>query len=133
MTRDSIDSDRPTVLVVDDEAAFRELLEHRLGEEGWDVMQASTMAEAFPLFEEKLPSVVVLDHAMPGMTGIEAARVLVRAGLPAPIVLFSAYLTAELRQECRMLGIHPVDKINWEELFLTCHELLDAAPAPLRM
>ncbi len=90
------------------------------------------MAEAFLLFEDSVPDVVVFDHAMPGMTGIGASLILGRAGLPAPIVLFSAYLTAELRQECRVLGIHPVDKINWEKL-LTCHARRRARVAGLAL
>jgi CheY-like chemotaxis protein len=75
--------------------------------------------------------VLVLDHSMPGLTGIEAGRILVRDGFPSPIVLFSAYLTPELREDCRALGLHSVDKINFEELVLTCEELLDEkSPSP---
>jgi CheY-like chemotaxis protein len=127
----AIDSNggRPTVLVVDDQPAVRELLEIRLRDEGWAVKQATTMAEAFPICEATPPDVLVLDHSMPGMTGIEAGRLLLREGFPSPIVIFSAYLTRELKDDCRALGLHAVDKINWEELLLTCRELLAAQRA----
>jgi CheY-like chemotaxis protein len=123
---------QPTVLVVDDEHGFRDLLRNRFAAEGWIVLEASSMAEAFPICRHMPPDVLVLDHSMPGLTGIEAGRILVRDGFPSPIVLFSAYLTPELKEDCRSLGLHAVDKINFEELVLTCEELLDEkSPQPV--
>jgi CheY-like chemotaxis protein len=116
----------PTILVVDDEQGFRDLLKTRFAQEGWLVLEAGTMAEAFPICRQMQPDVLVLDHSMPGLTGIEAGRILVRDGFRSPIVLFSAYLTPELRDDCRALGLHPVDKINFEEVVLTCRELLES-------
>jgi CheY-like chemotaxis protein len=122
---------QPTVLVVDDEQGFRDLLRTRFASEGWIVLEAGTMAEAFPICRQMPPDVLVLDHSMPGLTGIEAGRILVRDGFRSPIVLFSAYLTPELKEDCLSLGLHAVDKINFEELILTCRELLEEAqPAP---
>jgi CheY-like chemotaxis protein len=123
---------QPTVLVVDDEQGFRDLLRNRFAAEGWIVLEAGSMAEAFPICRRMPPDVLVLDHSMPGLTGIEAGRILVRDGFTSPIVLFSAYLTPELREDCRSLGLHAVDKINFEELVLTCEELLDEkSPQPV--
>lgn len=123
---------QPTVLVVDDEQGFRDLLRNRFAAEGWIVLEAGSMAEAFPICRQMPPDVLVLDHSMPGLTGIEAGRVLVRDGFRAPIVLFSAYLTPELKEDCRSLGLHAVDKINFDELVLTCEELLEAkSPQPV--
>jgi CheY-like chemotaxis protein len=116
---------QPTVLIVDDEQGFRDLLKTRFTNAGWIVLEAATMADAFPICRQLPPDVLVLDHSMPGLTGIEAGRILVRDGFRSPIVLFSAYLTPELREDCRVLGLHPVDKINFEELILTCTELVE--------
>jgi CheY-like chemotaxis protein len=120
---------QPTILVVDDEQGFRDLLKVRFAQDGWIVLEASSMAEAFPICRQMQPDVLVLDHSMPGLTGIEAGRILVRDGFQSPIVLFSAYLTPELREDCRALGLHAVDKINWEELVLTCTELHESHQA----
>jgi CheY-like chemotaxis protein len=116
---------QPSVLVVDDEQGFRDLLRSRFETDGWIVLEASTMADAFPICRQMPPDVLVLDHSMPGLTGIEAGRILLRDGFQSPIVLFSAYLTPELREDCRAFGLHPVDKINFEELVLTCTELVE--------
>jgi CheY-like chemotaxis protein len=121
---------QPTILVVDDEQGFRDLLRTRFAQDGWIVLEASTMAEAFPICRQMQPDVLVLDHSMPGLTGIEAGRILIRDGFASPIILFSAYLTPELREDCRALGLHAVDKINWEELVLTCTELYESSAAP---
>ena len=120
-----------TILIVDDEPGFREMLDHRLTAEGWKVIEAATVAELFPILEETPPDILVLDHSMPGITGLDAARVLVRNGFDKPIVLFSAYLTPELKATCRELGLHPIDKMNGEELVLICWELLEETePVP---
>jgi chemotaxis response regulator CheB len=79
----------------------------------------------YELLEENYPDVVVLDHSLPGITGIDAAKVLLRNNFERPIVIFSAYLTPELKQTCRELGLQAVDKISMEELVVTCYELLE--------
>ena len=115
----------PTLVVVDDEPDFRAILQTRLGAEGWRVLQAGDVAGLYELLEENEPDVLVLDHSLPGITGIEAAKVLLRNHFARPIVIFSAYLTPELKQTCRELGLHAVDKISMEELVVTCYELLE--------
>ena len=116
----------PTLIVVDDEPDFRAILQTRLGAEGWRVLQAGDIAGLYELLEEYHPDVVVLDHSLPGITGIDAAKVLLRNNFDRPIVIFSAYLTPELKQTCRELGFRAVDKISMEELVATCYELLEA-------
>jgi hypothetical protein len=56
--------------------------------------------------------------------------VLLRNHFEPPIVIFYAYLTPELKETCRELGLHAVDKINTEELVVTCHELLERERIP---
>jgi len=123
-------SDRPTVLVVDDEPDFLAILQTRLGAEGWRVLQAGDVAGLYELLEENEPDVLILDHSLPGITGVEAAKVLLRNDFKAPIVIFSAYLSPDLRQVCDELGLHPVDKISSEELVATCCTLLETEAVP---
>jgi CheY-like chemotaxis protein len=94
-----------------------------LSQEGWQVDQAESGTEALEYCRIHDPDIVVLDNMMPGLPGIEVARRLLERGFSAPIVLFSAYLDAELRTECHLLGLVPVDKINWVELVLMCQGL----------
>ncbi|MGZ8693951.1 MAG: response regulator [Gaiellaceae bacterium] len=120
----------PTLIVIDDEPDFRAILQTRLGAEGWRVLQAGDIAGLYELLDENEPEVLVLDHSLPGITGIDAAKVLLRNRFEPPIVIFSAYLTPELKETCRELGLQAVDKISMEELVVTCYELLERERVP---
>ena len=66
--------DRPTVLVVEDEPAQREVLAYNLEAEGFAVSRAGTGDEALLLVREDAPDIIVLDWMLPGVSGIEVCR-----------------------------------------------------------
>jgi two-component system chemotaxis response regulator CheY len=79
------------VLVVDDEAAIRELLELILVTEGHAVALARDGAEALASVDAVAPDIILLDLKMPVMDGREfAERYRAREGKTAPIVVISA-------------------------------------------
>jgi len=116
------------VLVVDDDPHVRELVREFLVRDGWSVHVAASGREALDYCRSDLPDVVVLDNLMPGMCGMDVARCLIEEGLSVPVILFSAHLDVELRTECHLLGLIPVDKINVDELVLTCDSLWSKSP-----
>lgn len=59
------------VLVVDDEAQYRELLRERLGRKGYQVLSAANGEEALRLAAENAVDVALLDIMMPGIGGLE--------------------------------------------------------------
>lgn len=65
---------KPTVLLVEDEAAQREVLAYNLEAEGFDVSRAGDGEEAVMLFEEDRPDLVILDWMLPKLSGIEVCR-----------------------------------------------------------
>jgi two-component system phosphate regulon response regulator PhoB len=65
---------RPTVLVVEDEPAQREVLSYNFEAEGFQVALASNGEEALLLVAEASPDVIVLDWMMPNVSGIEVCR-----------------------------------------------------------
>ena len=67
-------AERPTVLVVEDEPAQREVLSYNLEAEGFSVAKAGTGDEALLLIEEASPDIIVLDWMLPGVSGIEVCR-----------------------------------------------------------
>ena len=67
-------ADQPTVLVVEDELAQREVLAYNLEAEGFRVLKAENGEEALLLVEEDAPDIIVLDWMMPNLSGIEVCR-----------------------------------------------------------
>jgi len=87
----------PLVAVVDDDDAVREALSDVLREFGFDV-EAFASAEAFLVFDATTRTdCLVLDIAMPGMTGLELQRELKRRGEQIPIVFITAHADRTLR------------------------------------
>ena len=85
-------ADRPTVLVVEDEPAQREVLSYNLEAEGFAVYKAATGDEALLLIRETSPDIILLDWMLPGVSGIEVCRqVKMKAETRAiPVIMLSA-------------------------------------------
>ncbi|CRL14297.1 phosphate regulon transcriptional regulator PhoB [Phaeobacter italicus] len=67
-------ADQPTVLVVEDELAQREVLAYNLEADGFRVLRAENGEEALLIVEEDTPDIIVLDWMMPNLSGIEVCR-----------------------------------------------------------
>ena len=80
-------------IVVDDEQLARDELCFLLGQlNDLEVVgQAANGIEALRVVEETSPDLVMLDVQMPGLTGFEVARRLVRAGVDAQFIFVTAY------------------------------------------
>ncbi len=85
----STDSDKPRVLVVDDDSDVRFMLHRYLGRHGFDVEVAEDGARLRELIDEQKFDLVVLDLNMPGEDGISLARFL-RDNHPVGIIMLTA-------------------------------------------
>jgi len=108
-----------TVLVVDDDALNRKLLETLLRADGYSVSSVGSGAAAIDAVSRCLPDVVLLDAMMPGMDGFEVVRRL--KGHPAtnaiPLVMITALDDAASSTRLNAAGVDavlnkPVDR--WE-------------------
>ena len=77
------------VLVVEDEASYREALASGLAREGFAVEFAADGREALDRFAADPPDIVLLDLLLPGLPGTEVCRRM-RELAPVPIVMVSA-------------------------------------------
>lgn len=92
---------RPSVLLVDDDAAARAVLSRTLSRDGWEVREAENGRAALERIEEGEPTLVLLDLMMPEMDGFEFVEALrARPGRPwVPVVVLTAKdLTAAERE-----------------------------------
>ena len=94
--------------IVDDEEDMRVLLRATIDREDRGlhvVAEADSGAGAIALAAELEFDVIVLDHKMPGMNGLDTAARFLEAEPDLPIVLYSAFLDAEVAGEADRIGI----------------------------
>ncbi len=78
------------LLIVEDDAAVRRMLERSLGAEGFEVAGAADGGTALALAERTAPDLVVLDVSMPGLSGFEVCRRLRAKGLTGGVLMLTA-------------------------------------------
>jgi DNA-binding NtrC family response regulator len=96
---------RPTVLVVDDDEAWRAALKDSLEREGFHVVAVARSEWTLPAIELYRPAVLVLDNVMPGPTlGLELLPALRRRWPDLPIVMMTAFGGMTTADEARRQG-----------------------------
>ncbi len=85
---------RPRLLVVEDEPDILTLLERILQEENYEVLKAPTAERGLEIIEETLPTAIVADINLPGMSGLDFCK-RVKRHYPEIPVLFLSGLTDE--------------------------------------
>jgi two-component system, OmpR family, phosphate regulon response regulator PhoB len=92
-----------TVLIVDDEAAIRDMLCIALEAAGFNVLDAENAQQAHATIIDRQPDLVLLDWMMPGTTGLELLRRLKRDDLTARIPVIM--LTAKAEEDSKISGL----------------------------
>ena len=115
-----------TVLVVDDEPRYRELLDMNLTRRGYRVRHAVDGLGALNAVEAEEPSLVVLDLKLPDMDGYEVCR-RIRAYSRVPIIMLTA--RAEPAEKVRGLAVGADDYVTKP---FSADELLARVEAVLR-
>ena len=93
-------------MVVDDADSLRQLWRDWLALFGFEVVEATTGAEAVALATYYCPAAVIMDLAMPVMDGLEATRCLKRDPRTAavPVLMVTAHTSAEHRHAAQLAG-----------------------------
>jgi response regulator RpfG family c-di-GMP phosphodiesterase len=78
------DHQRPTLLIVDDEAQILSALKRSLRREGYEIVAVESAAAALRILDDREVDVILSDHKMPGMSGVQ---LLARAGEMRPDVV----------------------------------------------
>ncbi len=98
----------PSVLIVDDADDIRFLVQQLVVAAGADYKvagEASTGEEAIERWRELRPQVIVLDHLMPGLSGLDTAERILAEEPGLPILLFTAYRDEGVVRRATRLGI----------------------------
>jgi DNA-binding response OmpR family regulator len=89
-----------TILVVDDTASLRRMVQSYLTQEGFRVVTAADGHEALLVARQEQPDLIILDLMMPEMNGYDFIRAYSKVG-KAPIIV----LTAKLEEYDKVLGL----------------------------
>jgi len=97
-------------LIIDDDEISRGLLRLVLEYDGCHCVEAENGAMGLSLLESQRFDVIILDNAMPVMTGMEFLdRLQHRSQNPVvPVIMVTGLLTGEIRQEATRLGIYAI-------------------------
>jgi CheY-like chemotaxis protein len=80
-----------TVLVIDDDPDVRGFIVEALQEQGYEVREAADGASGLAAFERERPDLVVLDFIMPGLSGADVAKRLLKRHADQHILFVSGY------------------------------------------
>ena len=94
---------RGTLLAVDDRVRNVELLQSTLGAEGYEVVAATSGAQALDCVALKVPDLILLDVMMPGMDGFEVCQRLKRDPRTADVAVI--FLSAAGDKDSIIRGI----------------------------
>ena len=129
----SPETNKPRIVVAEDEAIIRLDIVETLTEAGFDVVaQAGDGAEAVRLALELKPNLVLMDIKMPGTDGLQAAEILSEHKIP--VVLLTAFSSPDLVDRASAAGVYnyvvkpfnPSNLIPALRIALSLHERISA-------
>ena len=119
---------RQTILVVDDEPDFRELVTYRLQREGFEILTAGDGLEALRQAQWRAPDLILLDLMLPELDGLSVCEILRRhpetAGIP--IIMLTACASEPLRNYGLENGaqVYLTKQVSQAELVQWIHSVL---------
>jgi two-component system response regulator HydG len=94
------------ILVVDDEAPHRQMLEVVLGGEGYEIHQAGDGQEAINLVEERYYDLILMDNRMTEVGGIEALKKIKEISPGIPVIIMTAYASVSTAVDALKSGAY---------------------------
>lgn len=91
----------PSLLITDDDLAFRETLQGLFEPEGYRTLLASDGEEALSIVRSKEVHVLLLDMHMPKLTGLETLRLVKQFKAMLPCIILSAQVDDRLIEQAR--------------------------------
>src|SRR5438876_1864253 len=117
----------PAILIVEDEAKMRRLLELNLGEDGFTTLSAGDAEAGLKLLRENSVDLVVTDLKLPGMNGLEFLQAIKRQNAALPVVVMTAFGSVETAVEAMKAGAsdYVLKPFSLTEMRMVIHKELD--------
>src|SRR3984885_3802985 len=116
-----------TILIVEDEAKMRRLLELNLGEDGFQTLSAPDVETGIELLRQNSVDLVLTDLKLPGMGGLEFLQTIKRQNANLPVVVMTAYGSVETAVEAMKAGAsdYVLKPFSLAEMRMIVHKELD--------
>ena len=116
-----------SILIVDDDASQRRLIEFWMQEEGYSTLTANDGAAGMKLFEQNNPALVITDIRMPGLSGLDLLSRIKAANPDTAVILVTAFSTVNDAVAAMKLGAadYILKPLNADELKLNVHRALE--------
>lgn len=116
-----------TVLIVEDEAKMRRLLELDLGEDGFATLSADNAESGIKLLSENTVDLVITDLKLPGKSGLDFLQAVKRTNAALPVVVMTAFGTVETAVEAMKAGAsdYVLKPFSLAEMRMVVHKELD--------
>src|SRR3984957_17108391 len=121
-------SEKPSILVVEDEAKMRRLLELELADQGFRAQTVNDAETALKLVNANQFDLIVTDLKLPGMSGMEFLQAVKRANAAILIIIMTAFGTVESAVEAMKIGAsdYVLKPFSLAELVLVIRKELDS-------
>jgi len=117
----------PTILIVEDEAKMRRLLELNLADDGFQTLSAEDAETGLKLLQNGSVDLVLTDLKLPGMNGLEFLHDVKRFNAALPVIVMTAFGTVETAVEAMKAGAgdYVLKPFSMEEIRIVVHKELD--------
>jgi DNA-binding NtrC family response regulator len=117
----------PTILIIEDEAKMRRLLELNLGEDGFKTLSVGDAETGLKLLDSEPVHLVLTDLKLPGMSGLEFLNSTKRQNPALPIVVMTAFGSVETAVEAMKAGAsdYVLKPFSLAEIRMVVHKELD--------
>jgi DNA-binding NtrC family response regulator len=117
----------PTILIVEDEAKMRRLLELNLAEDGFATLSAGDAETGLKLFGENTVNLVLTDLKLPSMSGLDFLHAIKRQSAALPVVVMTAFGTVETAVDAMKAGAsdYILKPFSLTEMRMVIHRELD--------
>jgi DNA-binding NtrC family response regulator len=117
----------PSILIVEDEAKMRRLLELNLGEDGFTTLSAGDAETGLKLLRDNSIDLVLTDLKLPGINGLEFLQSIKHQNAALPVVVMTAFGSVETAVEAMKAGAsdYVLKPFSLTEMRMVIHKELD--------